>query len=330
MSRLGAALIGAGDGLRRIDTGEWQGDAADSFRRVFEPVPPQWTGTGEAFLQAADALAEYADVLERARDDAATAVQEWAAESRQPRLVDVPAGSAAARPAPGRPDRGLRGRRPRRGPRGARPRSRPAGAVGGPAARGLPRRPRRWGMVRARRDRPVPLAGQPDPLPRRARCRGPGVGGPRHRSRACRHAPRGDRRGGAQPARGGHQPHPLGGRGAHRRGTLRPRRCRCCRTDRTRHPRGWGAAGRRTGDGGDQAPTPRALQRPDRRGARSERGRPDRAPGECEEDEGADPRARHSPRRSTRCTARWRKAGRSCRRGRPPTVVLLEDGTYMT
>ena len=98
MSRLGAALIGAGDGLRRIDTGEWQGDAADSFRRVFEPVPPLWTGTGEAFLEAADALAEYADVLEGARDDAATAVQEWAAEPGRRR-----------RPAPGRPDRGLRG-----------------------------------------------------------------------------------------------------------------------------------------------------------------------------------------------------------------------------
>jgi hypothetical protein len=79
MSRLGSALIGAGDGLRRIDTGDWQGEAADSFRRVFEPVPPQWIGTGEAFLEATDALAEYADVLERSRDEAATAIQEWAA-----------------------------------------------------------------------------------------------------------------------------------------------------------------------------------------------------------------------------------------------------------
>ncbi|WP_328304056.1 putative T7SS-secreted protein [Actinomycetospora sp. NBC_00405] len=80
MARLGAALVGAGDGLRRIDTGDWQGEAADSFRRVFEPVPPLWTGTGEAFLEAADALAEYADVLERSRDEAATAVREWAAD----------------------------------------------------------------------------------------------------------------------------------------------------------------------------------------------------------------------------------------------------------
>jgi len=79
MSRLGAALVGAGDGLRRVDTGDWQGDAADSFRRVFEPVPRHWTGSGEAFMQAADALAEYADVVERARDEAAVAVRQWAA-----------------------------------------------------------------------------------------------------------------------------------------------------------------------------------------------------------------------------------------------------------
>ncbi|GAA4885065.1 hypothetical protein GCM10023203_41690 [Actinomycetospora straminea] len=79
ISRLGAALVGAGDGLRRIDTNAWQGEAADSYRRVFDPVPTQWIGTGEAFLQAADALTEFADVLEGARDEAAGAVQEWSA-----------------------------------------------------------------------------------------------------------------------------------------------------------------------------------------------------------------------------------------------------------
>ena len=97
MARLGAALVGAGDGLRRIDTGDWQGEAADSFRRVFEPVPPQWIGTGEAFLQAADALAEYADVLEGARDDAALAVREWeTARSQRP-------AAPRRRPDPARP-----------------------------------------------------------------------------------------------------------------------------------------------------------------------------------------------------------------------------------
>ncbi len=92
MSRLGAALVGAGDGLRRIETGEWQGEAADAFRRVFAPIPPQWTGTGEAFLQAADALADYADVLEWAQGEVAVAVQERGTAdtlSTQPRAVDA-------------------------------------------------------------------------------------------------------------------------------------------------------------------------------------------------------------------------------------------------
>ncbi|GLZ45843.1 hypothetical protein Acsp06_20280 [Actinomycetospora sp. NBRC 106375] len=75
MSRLGGALVGAGDGLSRIDTGDWQGDAADSFRRAFDPVPPQWTGTGEAFLAAADAVNDCAEVLAWARSEAVAAVQ---------------------------------------------------------------------------------------------------------------------------------------------------------------------------------------------------------------------------------------------------------------
>ncbi|MHC1558128.1 putative T7SS-secreted protein [Actinomycetospora sp. C-140] len=77
MSRLGSALVGAGDGLGRIDTGDWQGDAADAFRRAFDPVPPQWSGTGEAFLSAADAVADFAEVLAWARSEAVGAVQDW-------------------------------------------------------------------------------------------------------------------------------------------------------------------------------------------------------------------------------------------------------------
>jgi hypothetical protein len=102
MSRLGAALVGAGDGLRRIETGAWQGEAAESFRRAFEPVPPQWIGTGEAFLQAADALADHADVLDRARGEAAAAVQDRAAAdalSAQPRRPEVPDPGEAGRTA---------------------------------------------------------------------------------------------------------------------------------------------------------------------------------------------------------------------------------------
>ncbi|MDD7939357.1 hypothetical protein PHK61_13110 [Actinomycetospora lutea] len=91
VSRLGAALVGAGDGLRRIDTGDWQGEAAESFRRVFAPVPVQWTGTGEAFLRAADAIGDYVEVLEWARGEAEVAAADWAAAqalSAHPRPLD--------------------------------------------------------------------------------------------------------------------------------------------------------------------------------------------------------------------------------------------------
>lgn len=78
MARLGVALIGAGDGLRRVDTGDWQGEAAESFRRVFEPVPAHWSGSGEAFLRAADAIGDYVEVLEWARGEGEAAAREWA------------------------------------------------------------------------------------------------------------------------------------------------------------------------------------------------------------------------------------------------------------
>src|SRR4051812_41939346 len=104
MARLGTALIGAGDGLRRIDTGDWQGEAADAFRRVFTPVPPQWTRTGEAFLHAADAVGDFVGVLQGARGEAAAAVQDWGAAqtlSARPRAPDQPDPGAAGRTAAG-------------------------------------------------------------------------------------------------------------------------------------------------------------------------------------------------------------------------------------
>ncbi|MEJ2888888.1 putative T7SS-secreted protein [Actinomycetospora aeridis] len=100
MSRLGAALLGAGDGLRRIDTGDWQGEAADSFRRVFDPVPTQWTGTGEAFLQAADAVGDYLAVLEWAQGEAEIVAADWVGaqqQSAEPRAPEIPDPGVAGR-----------------------------------------------------------------------------------------------------------------------------------------------------------------------------------------------------------------------------------------
>lgn len=91
MARLGTALVGAGHGLRRIDTGDWQGEAADSFRRVFDPVPAHWARTGEAFLDAADAIGDYVEVLAWAQGEAEVAVADWAGAqelSARPRAVD--------------------------------------------------------------------------------------------------------------------------------------------------------------------------------------------------------------------------------------------------
>jgi hypothetical protein len=93
MARLGAALVGAGDALRRIDTGDWQGEAAETFRRAFDPVPAQWTGTGEAFLEAADALADHVEALTGAQGEALAAAQDWDAAqalSARPRAPDQP------------------------------------------------------------------------------------------------------------------------------------------------------------------------------------------------------------------------------------------------
>ena len=319
MSRLGSALVGAGDGLRRIDTGEWQGEAADSFRRVFEPVPPQWIGTGEAFLQAADALAEYADVLEGARDDAATAVQEWAAEPvaaadrlRAARSEVLAAGDRAAT---------LVGH--------ARDLAPPAPSVAqqlggflGDLAGGA------WSELSATGQflwqvNPTRFLVEPAAAVQGWEDLGTGVAHAVTHPAETVAAALNPREAATNPTRWagevltGAGLSALGGAGAAGRIERATRAAGAV-------PAGAPVGRRRPG------PTPRALQRPHRRGARSERGRPDRAPGECEEDEGADPRARHIPggRRGVP-RAGGRRAGR-CKLDDRRTVVLLEDGTYMT
>ncbi|MCA1278265.1 putative T7SS-secreted protein [Saccharopolyspora sp. 7B] len=76
LTRLGEAFGRAADGFRRIDTGTWQGRAADAAREHLTTAPPQWQTASEAFAEAGAATAEFAAVLarckaaaERARDD---------------------------------------------------------------------------------------------------------------------------------------------------------------------------------------------------------------------------------------------------------------------
>ncbi len=68
----------AGAALARIDTTEgWRGQAADAFRRVYHEQPAQWIRAGDAFHEAASALAGYAAVLTWAQGQAANAIRVW-------------------------------------------------------------------------------------------------------------------------------------------------------------------------------------------------------------------------------------------------------------
>lgn len=52
------------DSLSALSTDEWQGTAADAFRERFILEPACWTKVQESFLQASQALANYADAME--------------------------------------------------------------------------------------------------------------------------------------------------------------------------------------------------------------------------------------------------------------------------
>lgn len=70
----GSTLLEIGDGLKRIDTGGWTGDAADAYHRLFENEPDRWVHGGTAFHSAADAIGAYAGSLEWAQGQAAQAI----------------------------------------------------------------------------------------------------------------------------------------------------------------------------------------------------------------------------------------------------------------
>lgn len=70
----GSTLLEIGDGLKRIDTGGWTGDAADAYHRLFEDEPDRWVDAGSAFHAAADAIGNYATTLDWAQDQAARAI----------------------------------------------------------------------------------------------------------------------------------------------------------------------------------------------------------------------------------------------------------------
>jgi RHS repeat-associated protein len=64
-------------GLRGIDTGQWEGAAADAFRAKFAPEPGKWAEASSATGKAAGALESYAGAVESAQSQAQRAIDLW-------------------------------------------------------------------------------------------------------------------------------------------------------------------------------------------------------------------------------------------------------------
>jgi hypothetical protein len=75
-----AVLDQAGDGLAGIETNaDWQGAAADAFRKTYHEQPPKWKQAAGAFRDASTALNNYAVMLSWAQGVAGDAVTTWKA-----------------------------------------------------------------------------------------------------------------------------------------------------------------------------------------------------------------------------------------------------------
>ncbi|WP_030056620.1 MULTISPECIES: putative T7SS-secreted protein [Streptomyces] len=66
-----------GQGLTRLDIDHWSGEAADNFRREFDPQPKQWLAAADSFAKAGAALTAYAHTVGWAQDQAKDAVRIW-------------------------------------------------------------------------------------------------------------------------------------------------------------------------------------------------------------------------------------------------------------
>ncbi|MGI8312907.1 putative T7SS-secreted protein [Saccharopolyspora hattusasensis] len=77
LTRIGNALVQAGEGLRKLDTGGWHGPAADAFHEYFDGEPARWLASGDAMHQAARALTDYIAVFGWAQREAEQAAFVW-------------------------------------------------------------------------------------------------------------------------------------------------------------------------------------------------------------------------------------------------------------
>ncbi|MCZ9343632.1 type IV secretion protein Rhs, partial [Streptomyces sp. TRM76130] len=80
----------AGQGMRSLSTGAWQGEAADAFRQKFDMHPKQWLTAADACEAAAEALEAYADTVRWAQGQAQAAIDAYRdAQETSRRAVDA-------------------------------------------------------------------------------------------------------------------------------------------------------------------------------------------------------------------------------------------------
>lgn len=63
-----------GGGLKKLDSGNWRGEAADTFRSKFQALPTDWLRAADAFEDAAKALETYASAVTNAQGKARAAI----------------------------------------------------------------------------------------------------------------------------------------------------------------------------------------------------------------------------------------------------------------
>ncbi|MFF3955109.1 putative T7SS-secreted protein [Streptomyces sp. NPDC001890] len=63
-----------GGGMKKLDSGHWKGEAADTFRKYFETLPTDWLRAADAFEDAARALETYARTVTGAQGKAREAI----------------------------------------------------------------------------------------------------------------------------------------------------------------------------------------------------------------------------------------------------------------
>jgi len=63
-----------GGGLKKLDSGHWRGEAADTFRSKFQALPTDWLRAADAFEDAAKALETYASAVTSAQGKARAAI----------------------------------------------------------------------------------------------------------------------------------------------------------------------------------------------------------------------------------------------------------------